>query len=577
MPRVPTYDSPQVNDAPLPGFRQSSVASPALFGAAAEQTQRLGQGLTSAGGVASNIATQMQEKENADMIFRAETSLKDNYLKFEQDAYTRKGVNANGVTADAEKFFTDQSQQHSELLQNDAQRKLFNVSLTKLRHSSMGKFAKYEAQQQDVALDSSTQSTIVGTINQAAADASNGTIVPSGKSSEAGADVTLDENGNKVVGAPNVTVGNDPVAGYTRDIKNRVSVLAALRGMAKPEQEQVEAKYISDMHQQVIQNMVDKNYDGAKQYYTDHKDEVLGTQRDAVEKTLKIGGLRGTAQSFADQATGGGLSESQALAQARAKYSGEEEAAVVDEVKSRYGEVTQLREKGQKDMADQAWHTYAQTGNTSAIPSATIAAMDGRDVETLRKHAADKAAGVDVKTNPGVYYDLRQLAAAEPNTFKSIDMRRYVNSLSPSDFQEFVKLQTNPEKHADAATLTQQLSDTHEIMKWGAGNKDKMGAFDKAATDAIQVEQDRLGKPLDYKQRQGIIDKMLIQGKVPGSGWFSDSKTFYEVSGKSGAGTFEPKPDQESKQQIVDRYKAKNGREPSPDEVNQIYKKWKGF
>lgn len=570
--KIPTYDTPQVEDRALPGVRQSSVASPSLFGARAEQISQLGQSITSAGKTATDIATDMQERENADMIFRAETALKDDYLKFEQQAHSRKGIHANGVTAEAEEFFAEQEKKHSQLLQNDRQRQLFGNSLTRLRQSSMGQFARYEAQEGDRALDSSTQSTIVGTINLAAADAANGLIVPSGEKA-GGVTVTKDADGNEVATAPGVTVGNNPIDGYTRDIKNRVAVLAGLRGMGKAEQSELESKYISDMHVQVMQNMVDTNATGAREYYAKYKDEVLGSQRDSVEQALRVGGLRETAQGAADEVFAKGMSEQEALAHARENYTGEEEAAVIGEIKMRFGEVTQMRERGQKQLADQAWHVYAQTGSLKNVPSSVIAGMDGRDVEALRAHAANKAAGVVTKTDPGTYYDLRLLASEDPNTFRKADLRKYINALSPSDFQEFVKLQTSPEKLADAATLTQQINNT-----WGSRDKTKTGAFSKAVTDAVAVEQTRKGKPLDYRERQEIIDRMLIQGEVDGSDWWDDSKTFYEVAGTPDAAKFEPRPNDAQREGIIKRFQQKNnGKKPTEDQINQIFRVNKGF
>lgn len=49
MPLVPVYRSPQVQDTPLPGVKQSSVASGALFGAGAAQEQQAGAAVSALG------------------------------------------------------------------------------------------------------------------------------------------------------------------------------------------------------------------------------------------------------------------------------------------------------------------------------------------------------------------------------------------------------------------------------------------------------------------------------------------------------------------------------------------------
>ena len=564
MPQVPVYNNAQVAEAPLPGARQSSIASPSLFAGNAEQVQQLGRAVTGAGTAAINIATQLQERENADMIFRAETALKDDYLKFEQQTRQRKGVNAWGVLPDTEKWFSDQEKKHTELLQNDAQRYLFGKTFSRMRQSAMAGAAEYESAERRRSLDESASASIIGSINMAAAAASSGQI--------GGAPVvTTDADGNQVV-----TVGRDLMTGIKRDILNRVKVQSDLNGWSPEQRDAIEAKHLTNLHKQVIQNLADKNPDAARKYFDANKAEINGSELESIDKVVRMSGLRETSQAFTDQAMAGGMSQAQALAEARKKYSGEEETAVVQEIHARYGEAVQLREQGQKTAADQAWKIASQAG-LGAVPSSTFAAMDGRDVEAIRTHFMNKAAGVGVKTDPGTYYDLRRLAVEDPNAFRALDLRKEINRLSPSDFQEFVKLQTDPIKHADAATLSQQLSDTHDLMNWGNGDRQKKGAFDKAATDAINVEQQRLGKQLDYNQRQAIIDKMVIQGKVPGSGWFSDSKTYFEVAGGANASKFVPTPSKDDRQAIIDRFKAKNRREPTDAEIDRIFKTWKGF
>ena len=111
--RVPTYDNAQVAPNALPGARESSIASPALFGAEAVQQQELGAAGTKAGLGLGKAAEYMQDRENADMLFRAETTLKDDYVKFEQGIKERKGQSAWGATKDADTWFTEQEKTFS--------------------------------------------------------------------------------------------------------------------------------------------------------------------------------------------------------------------------------------------------------------------------------------------------------------------------------------------------------------------------------------------------------------------------------------------------------------------------------
>lgn len=64
MPRVETYDAPQVSPNALPGVRQSSVVSPALLGEAGAQQAEMGAGMLKAGNALGDVAYKMQVEDN---------------------------------------------------------------------------------------------------------------------------------------------------------------------------------------------------------------------------------------------------------------------------------------------------------------------------------------------------------------------------------------------------------------------------------------------------------------------------------------------------------------------------------
>lgn len=549
MPSVPTYDTPQVDTAPLPGVRQSSVASPSLLGAGAAQQADLGKNLMQAGTGIGNVAYKLQERENADMLFRSETSLKDDYLKFEQDVRQRKGQNAWGVTTDAEKWFAEQEKKYSEGLENPVQRQLFSQSITKLRQSAMGSISQYEANERRRSLEESAQASIVGSINLAAAAAADGKI----------------------------DTPDSPIPSVKSDIVKRVQVQASLNGWSPERTQFEEAKHLTNLHKQVIQSLVDRDPAKAKEYFEANKAEINGSEFDGIDRVLKVGGLKTTAQTFADEVDAKGMSELDAIRAAREKFSGEEEAAAVAEVKTRFAEVQGARERSQRDASDTAWGIYARTGRLSAIPASVMASLDGRDLAALKDHARIKAEGRAVKTDFGTYYDLRQQAVNDPEGFAQVDLRRYTNKLSPGDLEEFAKLQTGkPKEVKDAATLSQQLSSTYDTLGWGSSKREQKGAFDRAVTDAINTEQKARGKELNYEERQAIIDRMAIEGDVNGM-WPGGGRRYYEVKGTPEAAKFVPEIPDTEKQQIVDRFTKRKGRAPNKDEINLIYKNWKGL
>lgn len=559
MPKIPVYESPQVEERALPGTRQSSVASPSLFGAKAEQNMQNSKALMNAGTMLSDMAVKIQERENADLIFRAETQLKDDYLNYERSVRQRKGLNAYGATTDTEQFFAEQEKKHSQSLQNDKQRYLFSQTLGKLRQSAKGSIAQYEDGEIRRSVEESHRASIVGSINIAASAAAEGMTVPGAE------------------GAPSAS----PIPGIKKDIIARVEAVSRLNGWS-PERKAAEtAQHVTNLHKQVIQSMVDKNPAAASEYFKLNKAEINGSELDTIQRMLKVGETRGVVQRSTDALMNAvdtpGVTEEGVLKQIRSDFADQPEMrdAISTEFKSRMAERRQLREAGQKDLADQAWQVYAKTGRFDAVPASVIAGMDGRDIETMRTHARNKAEGARVTTDPGAYYDLQRLNASDPAAFRSVDLRQYVNVLSESDFQEFVKMQTKEGASLDSASLTKQLSIAHGEMNWGEGEKQKKSAFDKAVHEAVRVEQESTGKRLDQPARQAIIDKMLIK-RDNGFFQFGDQQ-YFEVKGTDKAAEFAPEIPKAERDTIAERFRKLRGKEPTEAELVQTYKKWKGL
>lgn len=414
MPQVPTYDTPQVSSQALPGFRQSSVASPQLFAAGAEEQKAMGRSMLQAGDQLGAVAAKIQEKENADSIFRAETALKDDYLKFEQSVRERKGQNAWGVTTEAEKWFEDQVKKHSENLTNDVQKRYFTQSATKLRQSAMGSIATHESNERSRSLEESASATIVTSINQAASFAADGKV--------------------------------DAIPSVKSDVQKRVQVLAQLNGWSPERKQAEEEKHLTNLHQQVIQSLSVNDPKGAKAYYEANKAEINGSARDGIERVVKEGALRETAQTAADDIMAKNLPLDKALSEVRGKYSGDEEDEIARRIKERYSEAESAKALAVKQNADTAWKAITSGGGRKSIRPEVWNALPGEeqrqildylDAKYRRSQAEakrDAAANVDDIGNlakvedmieAGDITDRAQLARFEPFFSK-----RTLNTLS---------------------------------------------------------------------------------------------------------------------------------------------------
>ena len=501
MPNVPAYE-PTVASAPLPGVRQESVASPTLLGSANDGQLALGKGAQDAGVGLTAVAAAMKERDDTNAVLKAEVSLKESYLTYESDVRkTRQGEYAKDVTKNTKDWWAESASKHLESLTNPAQKELFIRRTAPLRLNSISQMSAFEDKQtQDVMLRGLAAST---------------------KSSIDIAIASPSEEGFQVA---------------SRDIVANNTKTARILGYDSRwlEQENAEAKTV--LVTGTVKALVDDNPELAASFFKEHGGDVRGTARDRVKDMLRIGGIKKGAQDFTDSAVAGGLTEAEALAKAREKFSGEAEDMTVQHLKARYQESSAQRERAQRDAADAGWQAFSRRGLVSDIPAAVLAGMDGRDKVAIREAArrlAKQGEEKMPKTDWGVYYELRQQALNNPAAFRTRDLRRDFDRLAPAQREQLVDLQgKKPEARQESVALAAQLSNMHDQMNWGASDREAKGKFDSAVSQAVTNEEKRTGKKLDYDERQKIIDKMLVEGEVLSGKWYLNdpNKRVYELT-----------------------------------------------
>jgi hypothetical protein len=527
MPTVPKYQQ-QTELRGLPSVQQQSIASPELLGAGARQTQEAGNALLRAGAGLSNIAADMQQREDADMVFQAEAAFRESLIGFEQEALTRTGNKAWGITKDVDKWFQDNVAKYSEGLTNDRQRAIFNQTATKMKLPSIERFSSFENQQRVKSLEQSTNATLETLINSAATTAQ---MMNSEEFSTAGTTQT-GPDGQPVAGPLSA------LQSMKQDGLRRLEFYAADTGEDSSVTDLKKQLYTSKFHKQVIQARIDADPSSAKAYYEANKEEIAGAERLNLEELVRTGEMKVKAQSFADAALNDGLTEVDAIRQARESFQGQDEEFVVAEIKTRFGELSQAREGDQRQAADEAYDVFSRTGRLSSIPASVLNRMDGKTRLALRKEAQSMAEGRAIKTDDNVYYSLHQEAINKPAAFAKRDLRQVFDKLSPSDRQEMIKLQgkvQQPDELKDLRTYDQQLTLRYRDLGWDNKDTKQKAQFERAANDAIVAEQVAKGKKLTFDEREKVLDRLLIQG---GGTWYSASKRLFEVQGTEDEAAF---------------------------------------
>lgn len=311
---VPVYNQPTVQPNALPGVRRESVASPDLLDAGPRQELELGTAVQRVGAAGSAVAFHMQERENADAVFKQEAQVKADYIAYEQDArQNRQGGFSKGVTADTAAWWKDKIAKTVESFDNTEQKRLFAQRATVFQLQSLAEFSRFEGQQIEIGHDQSWKADKINTINMAAANPSP-----------------------------------DMVASVTAQIKQMNAYQGARKGWTGEEGSKilkaVNEEDITKLHEQVIQTLAAQNKAGAYQYYLDHKDEIAGS------KQAELG-------QFAEKATAAyvGAQAAQNVWQSDGPKS-DTESANIDRMKARIREDL----KGNIYARDAALHEISQ-------------------------------------------------------------------------------------------------------------------------------------------------------------------------------------------------------------------------
>lgn len=246
MPSVPAYDSPQVASQALQSPDLRSVASPEVLGGEAAGRMELAKGTLAAGTGLAAVGYAMRERETADNVFRAETKLKDDYVKQEQLwRNERQGRFAKNLTQDADTWFADQMKETKKLLADDPEaQRLFDQKAARLRTQALHAASSWETEQMDKAHDQ---------------------------------DWLASKGAAKGVAAANPSEVN--VGAARLELQQKNAYMAARKGWGPDQLKGENLRDLTDLHKQVIQQIAQSDPAAAASYFEKYKGEIDGTQQ----------------------------------------------------------------------------------------------------------------------------------------------------------------------------------------------------------------------------------------------------------------------------------------------------------
>jgi len=523
MAQVPTYGAPQEQLRPLnpPDVKPSQQG---------KQIQQFGAAVQDTGAGVSAVAYKMQERENADSIFRAETALKDDLIKYEQDTrQNRQGRFAKDLVQDSEKWFEERMRHHVEGLGNDAQRGVFSQRATRIRQQAIASFGQWEQAQLERSHDEGW--------------AANKGVTVSG-----------------VAASPTP----EAVTAGRLELEKLNRYQAARKGWTPERLAQEQLRDTTAMHKEVIQTLVRTDPIAAKDYFEANKKEIDGTQH------AEIG-------AFADKVTATAIGERAAAtvwgtigpkgdtdaveldkmaAQIRKELKGNEPA--IDEALKGLRERAVMhkdsrRERGeamesgvnQRILNGESWAAIRRSPEFLALPpeqARRIAEHMERQAAARASRAAAESSRADAEESRAERRLNRQgmdtaLRLSDPNALAAMTRDQVVNLLPELGAQHTAALvqkwdayKKTPEKMVEASIDKQDFDAA--VLEAGLNPTPKTNDVDEKhalirlqshVETVIDQEQRARGGKLSREDKAKIVRRELDK-KVMVEGWFGSRK-----------------------------------------------------
>jgi hypothetical protein len=355
MPRIPVYDTFQVNDGNLP---QARIAAPDDKNYASDQIQNLARGMTSIGNEVGRIAESIATKANQARVDASVTDYVRVLTDLDVEASQLRGIHA--LQRPDEKSLQDEFMERAgklrdeikEKLANDLQKTEFSKHASRMEASLYSKLGSYMVSAQREYTKDQRTATVNTAIYRARALWSDPeAVAQSEQAIRSTIEMQLVDDG----------LHTDPVIREERMVKA-----------------------LSPLHAGVLTGMIDNHrIDQARQYYEKNSASMSLQDRDVAQRALEYADFEEKTQGLADRIYQSSGSIDVALAEARRTLTGKEEDAVVNRLKTLFTERESATKKDMDDAASEAW----KLAFNGVRPSPSLfARMDGKDAIAVQTY-----------------------------------------------------------------------------------------------------------------------------------------------------------------------------------------------
>jgi len=297
---------------------------------------------------------------------------------------------------------------------------------------------------------------------------------------------------------------------------------------------------MAKFHEPIIYKLMETDSHAAIGYYNTNIKEISLDKRKDIEKALKTGGMAQYAQEAVDETVAKMGYTPEALEHIRKTYSGDHEEAVIREFTARQSETERVTNDFRKNTVESLFQKYTKSGPGSLNSlKRTKEYMDLDDEgknnfdamadqhsdeqraeyrsnvhwnESRVDRAKSKAREAKTETHDGNYAKYDELSATDPKAFAAIDFNGKTAELSGTQITALKKRQTEsaPGGREAKDTWVRRMSTD---MARTAGVTDKgLWGLHTAVSDAIMLETESTGKPVDQARAKQIINSHLAKG-----------------------------------------------------------------
>lgn len=501
MPRVPTYEGQQVATAPLPAVRLSDAPSQAPI--------ETGRALRSVSGAVQQVA--LQEKQRAD-----ETALfefREEFNRWEQDrifnpkggAFYKKGRDAFDLPDVLPTDFDTFAGEMEKRAANDTQRRGL-AQMRASRKEQLGDWLnRHVGRERETYYEQRYLADVESSKERAANHPDRSDIIET-----------------------EVAVQRARTFNYLRDKGASEEVIA-----------QELQKHETDTHARVLDRFLANEQDqAASAHYARVKDRMDPDVRTKVEKALADSSLRGESQRIVRDLMG----KYETIEGALAEIDKIEDPKKQDAVRQRFKQAWSDKRAAEEDYRNDVFRTAAGMleavgGDFDKVKGALGRGwydLDSQQRRELEARTRQIREGIEPVTDWTLYYDLKTLASSDATreAFLSQNLLTHRSRLADVEFKELTGIQEalrsgRRSTDADGFLTTKQIVDDNlsaagidPTPKPNSEAAKQVAQFRRVVDEQIVAYKAAYGKDMPNKEKQQLVDNLLVKDTVPGSGIF---------------------------------------------------------